>query len=78
MSLKQTTAAALGLADTAWHAELVAIFGPTKAREARYTAKGAGYPGTMLRKLYDHRKACMTAWEATIERREVKADANQA
>jgi hypothetical protein len=49
--------------DAAWSDELQRQFG-NRAGDVRYTSKGQGEPGSVLRNLYEARSAAMKAWQA--------------
>jgi len=51
-------------ADKAWSDELILRFGKN-AGDIRYTEKGAGSPGSELRRLCDAKLAADKAWQQT-------------
>jgi hypothetical protein len=48
-------------ADNAWQAELVRLF-KKNAGDIRYTDKGKGDPGSVLRTLHDQAETAKSAW----------------
>jgi hypothetical protein len=59
---KEAAANAFKLADEAWNAELLKVFGKKSGPAMRYVPAGRGMHGSNLRKVYEAREAARTAW----------------